>query len=117
MVDGPLSQLTATDRLSLLKEFNTSWESLRWKESNDIPMQQGHVWELYGGVYAQSSSSNALHFRQLPSQCRKIEEKSWHVAMDIFVRDFTMDPGQDLLVLIEHPTLLYVAPLPYDVQF
>jgi hypothetical protein len=53
----------------------------------------------------------------LPSQCRKIEEKSWHVAMDIFVRDFTMDPGQDLLVLIEHPTLLYVARLPYDVQF
>jgi len=114
-MDGPPSPLTAADRIALLKEHNAAWESLRWKESNNLPMQQGHVWELSGGVFAQSSSSNLLHFRRLPSQCRNIEEKSWRVALDIDIRDFTMDPGQDLLVVIEKPRspLPYVHPLSY----
>lgn len=67
-------------------------------------MMQGRIWELYGDVFAQSSTPNVLHFRQLPSKYRKIEEKTWGVALDIHVRDFTMDPAQDLLVLIEEPT-------------
>lgn len=69
-------------------------------------MMQGHIWELYGDVFAQSSTPNVLHFRQLPSRYRKIEEKTWRVALDIHVRDFTMDPAQDLLVLIEEPASL-----------
>ncbi|KAG2350184.1 hypothetical protein BDR05DRAFT_954285 [Suillus weaverae] len=106
MVDGPPSPFTTLDRLALLKERNAAWESLKWVESQDIPMMQGHIWELYGGVFAQSSMPNVLHFRQLPSKYRKVEEKTWRVALDIHVRDFTMDPAQDLLVLIEQPTSL-----------
>lgn len=106
MMDGPSSPLTTSDRLALLKERNAAWESLRWVESQDIPMMQGHVWELYGDVFAQSSTPDVLHFRQLPSKYRKIEEKTWGVALDIHVRDFTMDPAQDLLVLIEQPKSL-----------
>ncbi|KAG1745446.1 uncharacterized protein EDB91DRAFT_1328202 [Suillus paluster] len=106
MMDGPPSPLTASDRLALLKERNAAWESLRWVESKDIVMMQGDIWELYGGVFAQSSTPDILHFRRLPSKYRNIEEKTWHVALDIHVRDFTMDPAQDLLVLIEHSTLL-----------
>jgi hypothetical protein len=117
MKDGPPSLLTASDRLALLKERNAAWEALRWKESNDLPMHHGHVWELYGGVFAQSSTPSVLHFHQLPSVSRNIKEKSWHLVLDTHVRDFTMDPAQDLLVLIEEPPLLYVTPLPYDVQF
>lgn len=116
MVDGPPSTLTTSDRLALLKERNAAWESLRWVESRDIPMMQGHIWELYGDVFAQSSTSDVLHFRQLPSNYRKIEEKTWGVALDINVRDFTMDPAQDLLVLIEEPTQLYVTSLLYIYQ-
>jgi hypothetical protein len=107
MIDGPPSPLTASHRLALLKERNAAWETLRWKESSDdLPMQQGQVWELYGGVFAQSSASNILHFRQLPSVYRNIKERSWHVVLDVHVRDFTMDPAQDLLVLIEQLPLL-----------
>jgi hypothetical protein len=105
MVDGPPSPFTTSDRLALLKERNAAWESLRWVESQDIPMTDGHIWELYGNVFAQSSMPNVLHFRQLPSKYRKIEEKTWGVALDIHVRDFTMDPAQDLLVLVEEPSL------------
>lgn len=104
MVDGPLSPFTTSDRLALLKERNAAWESLRWVESQDVPMMRGHIWELYGGVFAQSSTPDVLHFRQLPSKYRKIEEKTWRVTLDMHVRDFTMDPAQDLLVLIEEPT-------------
>lgn len=116
MMDGPPSSFTTSDRLALLKERNAAWESLRWVESQDIPMMQGHVWELYGGVFAQSSTPDVLHFRQLPSKYRKIKEKTWGVALDIHVRDFTMDPAQDLLVLIEQPKLLYVTSLLYIFQ-
>jgi len=115
MVDGPPSPFTTSDRLALLKERNAAWESLRWVESQDIPMTDGHIWELYGNVFAQSSMPNVLHFRQLPSKYRKIEEKTWGVALDIHVRDFTMDPAQDLLVLVEEPSL-YVASLLYNYQ-
>ncbi|KAG0704338.1 hypothetical protein DFH29DRAFT_801932 [Suillus ampliporus] len=107
MMDGPPSPLTASERLALLKERNVAWESLRWVESKDIQMMQGDIWELYGGVFAQSSTPDVLHFRQLPSKYRNIEEKLWHVALDIQVRDFTMDPAQDLLVLIEQTNLLH----------
>ncbi|KAG1757742.1 hypothetical protein EDB19DRAFT_1891444 [Suillus lakei] len=106
MMDGPPSLLTTSDRLALLKERNAAWESLKWVESQDIPMMGGHIWELYGDVFAQSSTPDVLHFRQLPSKYRKIEEKTWGVALDIHVRDFTMDPAQDLLVLIEQSTSL-----------
>lgn len=104
MVDGPPSPFTTSDRLALLKERNAAWESLRWVESQDVPMMRGHIWELYGGVFAQSSTPDVLHFRQLPSKYRTIEEKTWRVGLDMHVRDFTMDPAQDLLVLIEEPT-------------
>ncbi|KAG1749839.1 uncharacterized protein EDB91DRAFT_767947 [Suillus paluster] len=106
MMNGPPSPLTVSDRLVLLKERNAAWESLRWVESKDIQMMHGDIWELYGGVFAQSSTPDVLHFRRLPSKYRNIEEKLWHVALDIHVRDFTMDPAQDLLVLIEHSNLL-----------
>ncbi|KAG2159693.1 uncharacterized protein EDB93DRAFT_1073686 [Suillus bovinus] len=106
MVDGPPSTFSTSDRLALLKERKAAWESLRWVESQDFSMMQGHIWELYGNVFAQSSTPDVLHFRQLPSKYRKIEEKEWSVTLDMHVRDFTMDPAQDLLVLIEEPTLL-----------
>ncbi|KAG2154684.1 hypothetical protein DEU56DRAFT_769753 [Suillus clintonianus] len=110
MMDGPPSPLTTSDRLALLKGRNAAWESLKWVESKDIPMMQGHIWELYGDVFAQSSTPDVLHFRQLPSTYRKIEEKSWNMALDIHVRDFTMDPAQDLLVLIEQPPTVLLNP-------
>jgi hypothetical protein len=46
---------------------------------------------------------------------KKIEEKIWGVALDIHVWDFAMDPTQDLLVLIEEPSL-YIASLLYNCQ-
>jgi hypothetical protein len=61
MMDGPPSPFITSDRLALLKERNAAWESLRRVDSQDIPMMQGQVWELYGGVFAQSSTPDVGH--------------------------------------------------------
>ena len=66
----------------------------------------GGLWELYGGVLAQGHHSG-ITFRRLPSTYRSIEPAEWSID-DIShpLRDFGMDPAQDLLVLVESPRWL-----------
>jgi len=66
-------------------------------------MRDGGLWELYGGVLAQQESDGAFHFLRLPSDLRSIEELRWSVAPNghIAVRDFGIEPSQDLLALVE----------------
>ena len=67
-------------------------------------MESGGLWELYGGVLAQSTEEGTLTFIQLPSDLRSIEEEVWTLGnFGLVVRDFGMDPSQDLLVLIQSP--------------
>ena len=65
-------------------------------------MLDGGVWELYGGVLAQAIDDSTLSFTQLPSEIRGIPSKSWVVkSLPGPIRDFVMDPSQDLLVIAE----------------
>lgn len=67
-------------------------------------MSRGQVWELYGNVLAQARGPRSLAFVQLPSEIRGIVEKEWVIPdVGFKIRDFGMDPAQDLLVLIEFP--------------
>ena len=68
-------------------------------------MFHGGLWELYGNVLAQITQDRCtLHFKQLASQSRGIEEKGWTVDVSQFrVRDFGIDPAQDLLIILERP--------------
>ncbi|KAG9314232.1 hypothetical protein JVU11DRAFT_5019 [Chiua virens] len=45
----------------------------------------------------------AWYFVRLPSHYRSIEEHVWPLDLDFVLRDFTLDPAQDLLVLIGQP--------------
>ncbi|KAI5991347.1 hypothetical protein EDC04DRAFT_2911589 [Pisolithus marmoratus] len=100
--DNPLSSFDFPRKLAALQRHQAAWRALQWTSAKDIPML--HLWELYGGVLAQSDFNRTIHFRRLPSQIREIEEHSWSVsASDTDLRDFTMDPAQDLLVLIARP--------------
>lgn len=105
--NGPevISGTTSSSRLEALKNHQSSWGSLKWSRELRIPMEDGGLWELYGGILAQSTEEGAsLTFIQLPSDLRSIEEKAWTLAdLGLVVRDFGMDPSQDLLVLIERP--------------
>lgn len=106
------SLLTATSRLALLKERNEHWETLQWVESRDLPLLQDDVeWQLYGGVLAQSNLLGTMRLYQLPSQYRNIPARSWSLRIPLLsnTEDFTVDPAQDLLVLVEKPILMYVS--------
>ncbi|OAX33887.1 hypothetical protein K503DRAFT_859518 [Rhizopogon vinicolor AM-OR11-026] len=108
MEDGPPGGLTAASRLVLLKERNSSWEVLKWVETRiPLPGKVDIIWELCGGVFAHSNKSgSALRLHRLPSQYRNIDERSWTIPLPSDTKDFIMDPAQDLIALVEKPTLL-----------
>ena len=96
-----------TDQLDALKKRETAWDELKWSKEERIPFLNGGLWELYGGVLAQNNSPGAITFRRLPSIYRSIEEAEWTIdGFDYPVRDFGMDPAQDLLVVVESPRWL-----------
>lgn len=72
-------------------------------------MLRGGVWELYGGVLAQARSRDTLVFRQIPSKIKGLQEREWECVYDFAVRDFGMDPAQDLLASIELPNEEWVS--------
>jgi hypothetical protein len=105
MEDGPPSSMSPAERLDKLRQYMTAWDALEWGPNETIEMSAGNLWELYGGVLAQCVSDGGIKLRQLPSDHRCIKSDIWFVeTLGIHVRDFTMDPSQDLLVLIENPT-------------
>lgn len=106
--DGPPhGNLSIALRLEKLIERQRAWDTLQWVGDKSKEMLTGQVWELYGGVLAQAENENSLVFRQLPSHFRGIEENRWTVDISEFkLRDFGMDPSQDLLVIAEKPVLL-----------
>ncbi|KAI6108453.1 hypothetical protein EDD16DRAFT_1619560 [Pisolithus croceorrhizus] len=102
--DNPLSSFDFSHKLAALRRYQDAWGTLQWTNTKDIPMLRGNVWELYGGVLALSDLNRTIRFRRLPSQIREIEEHVWSVSTsDMDLRDFTIDPAQDLLVLIARP--------------
>jgi hypothetical protein len=104
--NGPeTSSISSASRLEALKKHQSSWGNLKWSRELRIPMEDGGLWELFGGVLAQTTAEGTLTFTQLPSDLRSIDEKVWTLgpSLGLVVRDFGMDPSQDLLVLIERP--------------
>ena len=101
--DGVHHSLFARRRL--LRRHQHNWDTLHWTHDQHITMFHGGLWELYGNVLAQITQDRCtLHFKQLASQSRGIEEKGWTVDVSQFrVRDFGIDPAQDLLIILERP--------------
>lgn len=97
-------RITPSDQLAAIKKYELAWKDLKWEKEQCIPMLDGNLWELYGGVLAQADATEAITFYRLPSVSRSIEDHKWSVgAFGFPLRDFGMDPSQDLLVLVESP--------------
>jgi hypothetical protein len=114
-VNGPASGLSIVDRLKRLRKHQEAWDTMTWTQDSFIKMTRGQVWELYGGVLAQGRPKSSFMFWQLPSTSRGTETKHWSVHLDdseIKVRDFTIDPSQDLLVIVDCPSALCVPLCP-----
>jgi hypothetical protein len=103
MEDGPPSNVGPADRLKILKEHQSSWRNLTWKNGHVMSTMFRYQWDCLGGVLVNvlDSSQRSLVIRQLPSVVRGIKETEWQVDMDFRVQDFTFDPSQDLLAVIE----------------
>lgn len=102
MEDGLGGPMVPAERLALLKRHQDAWDNLQYTSQLDVTMEMGSVWELSGGVLAQGKGSRSLVVHQLPSDLRGIPDESWVLEdIGIPIRDFTMDPSQDLLVLVE----------------
>lgn len=92
-------------RLDCLHKYQSAWEQLEWPNELVVPMLGGRLWELYGGVLVRSDNTGTFHFLKLPSETRHIKEESWkHKPTIDGIRDFGIDPSQDLLVWITAPT-------------
>ncbi|KAJ4490426.1 hypothetical protein J3R30DRAFT_3278775 [Lentinula aciculospora] len=103
--DGTSCSLSAMEKLDLLRNQQARWVELKWSSQKRYPLNTAGLWELFGNVLAQNTLDGSFVFVQLPSEYRKIPEREWRVKPNTprFVRDFGMDPSQDLLVLIETP--------------
>lgn len=106
-----------SNRLALLRERERAWRVLGWRKRRTIELPPtGSLYEFVGGVYANgrdgdNSLTTSISFAELPSlgsqskvpdpSNHKQELKLWtHLLPDVCIIDFTMDPLQDLLVLV-----------------
>ena len=101
MEDGPPSGMVPHERFQCLQEHQTAWSKLQFSLSTTVKMEKGSVWELYGNVLAQGKGKRSLVFYQIPSPIRGIESKTWTVQVDEAIRDFAMDPTEELLIIVE----------------
>ena len=105
MVDGPPGNLTTSERFELLRRYETSWKNLEWSEHHTFPFYHERVSEFCGNVWGYASGSdtnNTIDFVQFPSRLRGIPLRQWTLRFDFVVRNFGMDPSQDLLVTLEY---------------
>lgn len=109
--NNPLDSSSTSEKLSSLRRYDDAWRTLTYTDHTVLPMPTGSLWELYGGVWAHSVGKKDIHFIQLPSQLRGIEKRDWTLSFDFPMRDFTFDPSQDLLVVMEASGYSYLTPI------
>ncbi|KAH8112781.1 hypothetical protein DFH11DRAFT_1689697 [Phellopilus nigrolimitatus] len=116
MVDGPpfpYAPFTTDERLTRLRLYQARWKHLKQTRVQSVRFAKGAVWELVSGVLAQgvttehdeltgASEMRKLSFTKLPVGARaSTKTQEWsHENYEFPIRDFTLDPTQDLLVLV-----------------
>jgi hypothetical protein len=108
------SRLSISERLAQLKTIEHGWTNLQFRQEITLQWPQGRLWELYGGVLARGienfETTRGLAFMRLPSVAQGSPVHTWqHVNMGVDIRDFAIDPAQDLAVLIARPVTAAVC--------
>lgn len=96
--------------LQMLRDRLKAWEQLDWKKFRVIPsgdFSQCRAYELVAGTFATSNGSNLLVI-WLPSATH--EGRVLHrETLEISVRDFAIDPTEDVIVFLENGSSKYVT--------
>lgn len=100
-------------RLKLLRDRERAWKYMDWKKTHTLELPPtGSVYEFVGGLYGNGREDDSrvtasISFLELPTADAQVQGESpkelemWtHPMGDITIIDFTMDPSQDLLVLV-----------------
>ncbi|KAG5634221.1 hypothetical protein H0H81_002829, partial [Sphagnurus paluster] len=106
----PSAAPSYVSRLKILRERERAWKTLSWAGHYNLKLPPtGSVYEFVGGLYGNGKEDDrrvtaSISFLELPSGVSvdpKDSLKMWtHSMADVTIIDFTMDPSQDLLVLI-----------------
>ncbi|TFY77432.1 hypothetical protein EWM64_g6583 [Hericium alpestre] len=113
MIDNPASVLSIAQRLQVLLDRRRAWERLDIRKSVKLSIHDDCLaYELVGGVFATVGDPSSDHTSLGNSQfiaswlpTASIDEhRVVYRDMGIPVKDFAIDPTQDLLALVErHP--------------
>ena len=107
MEDLPDHFLTKPDKIPLLAKYHrhrdleTFIANVTAIEPEVVRLLAGPAWEFASGVLAQTAGPLRIEFRQLSSRVNGVQPKTWGLELKKGIRDFTMDPGQDLLVCMQ----------------
>lgn len=101
-------------RRKLLQERERSWKYFTWRNRHTLELPaHGSIYEFIGGFYA-SVIPPLISFIELPSLVAGSDSdapgRTWvHTMPDLSIVDFTMDPSQDLLILLTNALPEYAA--------
>lgn len=101
--NGRHCNLDTAGRLRVCRQYQQAWNNFAFPDSQFISMQDGHTWELSGGVLCQAMQSrSAITCVQLPCKIKDIPERKWTINdLGFPIRDFTIDTSQNLVVALE----------------
>lgn len=89
-----------TTKLKCLKEYRARWQTLEWVVSYSFPLDTNRLWELSGGVFAQSEEASTISFRQLMSVSSSQDMQQWSIETNVPMKDFGFDLPSELVVLV-----------------
>lgn len=111
LVDGPPGPLSTVQRMRMVLQRQAMWRTLQWTRLDSVPYETDNclTYELYGRVFGQGkgdkggATTKYIKMTELPSSYLEAPRR-YIIDEDLLgipVWDFTVDPVQDLLVLIE----------------
>jgi hypothetical protein len=100
-------------RRRILQDREYSWKNFEWRHSHTLTLPTtGSIYEFIGGFYG-NAMAPTISFIELPSATADSADttgRAWiHNMPDMSFVDFTMDPSQDLLVLLANAPIEYVV--------
>ncbi|KAG8934414.1 hypothetical protein FRC01_003087 [Tulasnella sp. 417] len=110
MVDDRSSTLPIARRIELLQRQQKVWHE--WTPATDFKQSNGRLptYDFQKGIltigksHDDSSVTRAIEFHKLRSSALGSSHTLWSCNdLEVDVKDFTTDPDQDLIVLLERP--------------
>ena len=108
--DIPSSLLDTTQKIKMLREYRDISHSLSGTKFRDLkspPLVSSVAFKVAGGVLAQLRSTVngvEIFFVRFASTIHNVREQRWSYTLSGFmfsdIRDFFIDPGQDLLIMV-----------------